>query len=136
MSCRRHQLASPNALKTFTRRFCFSKQSSGEACKFVKKETLAQVFSCEFCEISKNTFFYRRPLVASPEIRNVTGQRIFNWFLHFICIGLITHLTVIKGTLSGLRVKLATETQLKMMKNAFYFILKALFVLKILKFLS
>ena len=24
---------------------------------FNKKETLAQVFSCEFCEISKNTFF-------------------------------------------------------------------------------
>ena len=24
---------------------------------FTKKETLAQVFSCEFCEISKNTFF-------------------------------------------------------------------------------
>ena len=24
---------------------------------FVKKETLAQVFSYEFCEISKNTFF-------------------------------------------------------------------------------
>ena len=28
-----------------------------EACNFIKKETLAQVFSCEFCEISKNTFF-------------------------------------------------------------------------------
>ena len=26
-----------------------------EACNFIKKETLAQVFSCEFCEISKNT---------------------------------------------------------------------------------
>ena len=26
-------------------------------CNFIKKETLAQVFSCEFCEISKNTFF-------------------------------------------------------------------------------
>ena len=26
---------------------------------FFKKETLAQVFSCEFCEISKNTFPYR-----------------------------------------------------------------------------
>ena len=25
--------------------------------KFIKKETLAQVFSCEFYEISKNTFF-------------------------------------------------------------------------------
>ena len=23
---------------------------------FIKKETLAQVFSCEFCKISKNTF--------------------------------------------------------------------------------
>ena len=28
-----------------------------EACNFIKKETLAQVFFCEFCEISKNTFF-------------------------------------------------------------------------------
>ena len=28
-----------------------------EACNFTKKETLALVFSCEFCEISKNTFF-------------------------------------------------------------------------------
>ena len=28
-----------------------------EAYNFVKKETLAQVFSCEFCEISKNTYF-------------------------------------------------------------------------------
>ena len=26
-------------------------------CNFFKKETLTQVFSCEFCEISKNTFF-------------------------------------------------------------------------------
>ena len=26
-------------------------------CNFIKKETLAQVFSCEFCKISKNTFF-------------------------------------------------------------------------------
>ena len=27
------------------------------ACNSFNKETLAQVFSCEFCEISKNTFF-------------------------------------------------------------------------------
>ena len=26
-------------------------------CNFIKKETLAQVFPCEFCEISINTFF-------------------------------------------------------------------------------
>ena len=30
---------------------------TGAACNFIKKEILAQVFSCEFCEISKNTFF-------------------------------------------------------------------------------
>ena len=28
------------------------------ACNFIKKDSLTQVFSCEFCEISKNTFFY------------------------------------------------------------------------------
>ena len=31
----------------------------------VKKESLAQVFSCEFFKISKNTFFHRTPLVAA-----------------------------------------------------------------------
>ena len=34
-------------------------------CNFIKKESLAQVFSCEFCKISKNTFSYRTPLVAA-----------------------------------------------------------------------
>ena len=32
----------------------------GVAWNFIKKETLAQVFSCEICEISKNTFFTER----------------------------------------------------------------------------
>ena len=34
------------------------------ACSYIKK-TLTQVFSCEFCEILKNTFSWRTPLVAS-----------------------------------------------------------------------
>ena len=33
-----------------------------EACNFIKKETLAQVFSCGLCENSQNTFFHRTPL--------------------------------------------------------------------------
>ena len=37
------------------------------ACNFIKKETLVQVFSCEFCEISKSTFSYRTPSVATSE---------------------------------------------------------------------
>ena len=40
-------------------------QENACACNFIKKESLAQVFPCEFCEISKNTFFYRTPLVAA-----------------------------------------------------------------------
>ena len=40
-----------------------------------------------------------------------------------------------KGVLSGLWQSLATESPLKKMKNAFHFTLKALFVLKIFKFL-
>ena len=42
----------------------------------------------------------------------------------------------LKGALSGLRQFLATESLLKMMKNAFYFTSTALFVLKIFKFLT
>ena len=37
----------------------FFNKVAGLACNFIKKETLAQVFSCEFCETSKNTVFYR-----------------------------------------------------------------------------
>ena len=41
-----------------------------------------------------------------------------------------------KGALSGVRQFLTTESSLKMIKNALYFTSKALFVLKIFKFLS
>ena len=37
----------------------------GQVCNFIKKETLAQVFSCEFCKISKDTFCYRTPSMAA-----------------------------------------------------------------------
>ena len=39
----------------------------------VKNEALAQVFSCEFCEISKNIFFYRTPQVAASVTYNNTA---------------------------------------------------------------
>ena len=42
----------------------------------------------------------------------------------------------IKGAVSELRQFLANESPLKVMKNAFYFILKVLVFLKISKFLS
>ena len=49
---------------------------------------------------------------------------------------LISDLKALKGALSGLRQFLATECPLKIMKNAFHFTSKVLFVLKIFKFLS
>ena len=44
-----------------------------KACYFIKKETLAQAFSCELCEISKNLFFYRHFRATTsyiPEFQN------------------------------------------------------------------
>ena len=35
----------------------FFDKVAGQVCNFIKKETLALMFSCEFCEIFKNTFF-------------------------------------------------------------------------------
>ena len=43
---------------------------------------------------------------------------------------------IVKGAVSGLGQLLATESPLKKMKNAFDFTLKALFILKIFKFLT
>ena len=43
----------------------FFNKAAYKACHFIKKETLAQVFSWEFCETSKNTFSYRTPLVVA-----------------------------------------------------------------------
>ena len=43
---------------------------------FIKKETMAQVFSCEFYEISKNAFFNRTPLVAASEQSALLNSRL------------------------------------------------------------
>ena len=45
-------------------RHSFLIKFQAEAYNFIEKENLAQVFSCKFCEISKNTFSYRTP----PEV--------------------------------------------------------------------
>ena len=47
-----------------------------QTCNFIKKETLAQVFSCEFGEITKNTFCYRIPLVHASVCNSLFRQYI------------------------------------------------------------
>ena len=52
-----------------------------QACNFVKKENLAQVFSYEFCEISKNTFFTEQ-LWVTASVHNINcvarGATVFS----------------------------------------------------------
>ena len=47
-------------------------------CNFIKKENLAQVFSSEFCEISKNTFSYRTPLVATSNCHLYCNSKYYH----------------------------------------------------------
>ena len=57
--------------------------------------------------------------------------------LSHLCQEFYVHsIIIIKGGLEGLRQFLITENPLKMIKNAFYFTLKALFFLKIFRFSS
>ena len=46
-----------------------------QACNFSKKETLAQVLFREFCGISKNTFSYRTPPVATSVLQTHLKKR-------------------------------------------------------------
>ena len=51
-----------------------------KACNFFKKETLEQVFSCEFCEISQNTFCHRTaPVSASGDCWLVAEHFCSQW---------------------------------------------------------
>ena len=52
----------------------------------LKKETLAQVFSCEFYEISKNTFFNRRAPVAASDVSLFAFHSFRYRFIFFLFI--------------------------------------------------
>ena len=43
------------------------------ACNFIKKETLAHVFSCEFCEISKSNLFTEHLWTTASRKRFITS---------------------------------------------------------------
>ena len=60
--------------------------------QLIKKETLQQVFSCEFCEISKNTFSYRTPPVAASGTCNwCAAEGIISLCWRWIFTGLLRH---------------------------------------------
>ena len=53
---------SQNSQENTCARASFLIKLQAETCNFISKETLAQLLSCKFCEIFKNTFFYRKPI--------------------------------------------------------------------------
>ena len=47
---------SQNSQENTCARVSFFNKVAGIAGNYIKKETLVQVFTCDFCDISKNTF--------------------------------------------------------------------------------
>ena len=62
-------------------RVTFLMKLLSEVCNFIKKETLAQMFCCEICEISKNTFFIEHLRVTASDFKN----RFYTLFWCFCC---------------------------------------------------
>ena len=63
------------------------------ACNFIKKETLTQAFSCEFCEISNNTFSYRTPLVAASTFIITNTLVLHNQHFSFASSSIVQEIT-------------------------------------------
>ena len=49
-----------------------------KARNFIKKESLAQVFSCEFCEISKKTYFIEHLLTTASGMRGTAVSEAYS----------------------------------------------------------
>ena len=58
-------------------------------CNFIKNETLAQVFSCGFCEISENTFFTERVRTTASGHYQTFIDNLFLLTLHCVFIFLM-----------------------------------------------
>ena len=66
---------SQNSQENNCARVSFLIKLQAEACNFTGKETLAQVFSCEFCKIFNCNSFYRIPPVAASVFYNILWLR-------------------------------------------------------------
>ena len=60
------------------------------ACNFIKKETLAQVFSCEFCKNFKTTFFTEQTQVATSVCYKVYPMKYMSKAVGSLEIVLVT----------------------------------------------
>ena len=65
-----------------------------KTCNFIKIETMAQVFSCEFCEIYRKNFSYRTPPVTASNIINVFNCLDLHFFLAYLEMELCNSLKI------------------------------------------
>ena len=104
---------SQNSQKNARVRVSFLIKLQSETCNFIKKETLALVFSCEFCEIFKNNFFTEH-FTSTQELHSKTfsGNGGFRyeskslgcqWCWQF-CLSLNQSLTLLKKWSFPLRI--------------------------------
>ena len=49
----------------------------GGACNFIQKDTPTQLFSLEFCEISKKNFYFKSPPVAASAVKSRQFKDVF-----------------------------------------------------------
>ena len=68
---------SQNSQENTYARDSFLIKLQASSCNFIKKESLALVFSCEFCEICKNTFFLQN---TSGGCFSKTAHKLFFFF--------------------------------------------------------
>ena len=73
------------------------------SCNFVKKETLRRVFSREFWEIFKNTFFIEQLLLTARSFRGIFRSRpkIYDEMLCEIVLKIQIHVLFYKNTIFG-----------------------------------
>ena len=66
----------------------FFNKVAGRPANFIKKGTLAQVFSCEFCEFSKNTSFTEHLWATGSLYSAVRNRRVFqnSWIMYITWI--------------------------------------------------
>ena len=91
---------SQNLQENACARVSFLIKLQGSACSLIKNETSGQVFSCEFCETFKNTFFHR----TSP----ITPVNYFNFILNVFelnlsfnqasCVSAFAYIIISKST--------------------------------------
>ena len=67
--------SNPKTNEVLTLRYNQGKATLHQACNFVKKEILAQVFSCEFCKILK-----------TPFLQNTSGPLLLSMVIDFIAV--------------------------------------------------